>query len=162
MPGMTLIGLGMAILVAPLTTALMGSVPTRNAGLASAINNSVSRVGAPLVGALLFIAVNATFYPTLGSLVPGLDVQDPAIRALVQPFEQPGPAVPQEVADAAAVASAGAFHLAMAVAAGLVVAGALSSWLGLRPRPVLPRAAADPAATGSRPPRSPTEREDPA
>ena len=44
--------LGISILVAPLTTALMSSVPTRNSGLASAINNAISRIGPLLAGAV--------------------------------------------------------------------------------------------------------------
>ncbi len=34
----------------------MGSVSGRFSGIASAINNSISRVGSPLMGALIFIA----------------------------------------------------------------------------------------------------------
>ena len=41
------------MMVAPLTTALMSSVPVRNAGVGSAVNNAISRVGSPLVGALI-------------------------------------------------------------------------------------------------------------
>ena len=46
---LTLFGIGILV-VAPLATALMGSVPVRNVGLASAINNAISRVGQPLGG----------------------------------------------------------------------------------------------------------------
>ncbi|HEX2844769.1 MAG TPA: MFS transporter, partial [Candidatus Limnocylindria bacterium] len=67
-------GVGISLLVAPLTTALMSSIPVRNAGLGSAINNAVSRVGSPLVSAVLFIVITATFYPTLASLAPGTAV----------------------------------------------------------------------------------------
>jgi predicted MFS family arabinose efflux permease len=48
LPATILFGLGISLLVAPLTTALMGSIPVRNAGVASAINNALSRVGQPL------------------------------------------------------------------------------------------------------------------
>jgi EmrB/QacA subfamily drug resistance transporter len=44
MPGITLLGLGMAITVAPLTSAILGAVDTARAGIASAINNAVSRI----------------------------------------------------------------------------------------------------------------------
>ena len=40
-----LFGFGLSLVVAPLTSTLMSSVPVGNAGLASAINNSISRVG---------------------------------------------------------------------------------------------------------------------
>lgn len=133
LPGQLLYGIGLAILVAPLSTALMGSVPPRRAGVASAINNAVSRAGAPLVSALLFIALSATFYPALASLVPGLDVSAPAFRAAVQPLAPPDPSLGPAVAAAAREASTVAFHLAMIVAAALLAAGAAVNGIGLRP-----------------------------
>ncbi|HET7830396.1 MAG TPA: MFS transporter, partial [Candidatus Limnocylindrales bacterium] len=45
MPYILLFGFGLSMVVAPLTATLMSSVPVGNAGLASAINNSISRVG---------------------------------------------------------------------------------------------------------------------
>jgi EmrB/QacA subfamily drug resistance transporter len=140
-PGATLIdavlplaifGVGISMLVAPLTTALMSSIPVRNAGLGSAINNAVSRVGSPLVSAVLFIAITATFYPTLARLVPGLDVDDPAVRAQVQPLTSPESGTDAELASAAREASTDAFHLAMLVAAGLLVAGAVLNGVGIQ------------------------------
>jgi len=133
LPGQLLFGLGLAILVAPLSTALMGSVEPRRAGVASAINNAVSRAGAPLVSALLFIAISATFYPSLASLVPGLDVSSPALRAAVQPLAPADPAMGPDVVAAAREASTAAFHLAMIVAAALLAIGAAVNGLGLRP-----------------------------
>ena len=44
-PMILLFGFGLSLVVAPLTSTLMSSVPVGNAGLASAINNSISRVG---------------------------------------------------------------------------------------------------------------------
>lgn len=132
LPAEVVFGFGLSVMVAPLTTALMASIPTRRAGLGSAINNAVSRVGAPLVGAALFIAVTASFYPALEARVPGLDTSDPAIREQVQPLARPEPSLPRDVIDAAEVASTDAFHLAMVVAAGLLVSGAVINGLGLR------------------------------
>jgi EmrB/QacA subfamily drug resistance transporter len=148
LPAIVVFGVGISMLVAPLTTALMSSVPVRNAGLGSAINNAVSRVGSPLVNAVLFIAITATFYPTLAGLVPGLDVDDPAVREQVQPLSQPSDDVSPEVADAAREASTDAFHLAMLVAAGLLVTGAVINGVGLREHPAQARGSeGEPAAT---------------
>src|ERR1044071_8191956 len=55
-------GIGLALMVAPLTTGLMSSIPTKNAGIASAINNALSRVGQPLVAAVVFIVLSGAFY----------------------------------------------------------------------------------------------------
>ena len=142
-------GLGISLLVAPLTTALMGSVPVRNAGLGSAINNAISRVGSPLVSAILFIAITATFYPTLASLVPGLDVDDPEVRAEIQPLTRPPAEADPALADAARQASTDAFHLAMLVSAGLLVAGAATNAIGIRnPSREAPESAPETAPVG--------------
>lgn len=44
LPGLLVFGLGLAITVAPLTSAILGAPPTAQAGIASAVNNAVSRV----------------------------------------------------------------------------------------------------------------------
>jgi EmrB/QacA subfamily drug resistance transporter len=125
-------GIGISLLVAPLTTALMSSIPVRNAGLGSAINNAISRAGSPLVSALLFIAITATFYPSLAGLVPGVDVDDPELREQVQPLTSVPEDVDPEVAAAARQASTDAFRLAMIVSAGLLLAGAAINGFGIR------------------------------
>ena len=132
MLGTVVFGIGISMLVAPLTTALMSSVPVRNAGLGSAINNAISRVGSPLVSAVLFIAITASFYPTLASLVPGLDVDDPQVRREIQPLTSPPAGTDPAMADAARQASTDAFHLAMLVSAGLMVVGAATNAIGIR------------------------------
>lgn len=133
-PGILLFGLGLATLVAPLTIALMGSVPVAKAGLASAMNNAASRAGAPLVSALLFVAISATFYPSLAARVPGVDVESAEVRALVQPLTQPRPETPPVLARAAQEASTDAYRLAMLVSATLLALGAAVSGLGLEGR----------------------------
>jgi MFS family permease len=105
LPAVILFGIGISLVVAPLTTTLMSSVPTRNAGLGSAINNALSRVGTPLLGAVLFVAVSASFYTGLASRVPGLDTTDPALRAQVAPLNPPKAGVPPDQATAAKEAS---------------------------------------------------------
>jgi EmrB/QacA subfamily drug resistance transporter len=132
LPAFLIFGLGVAMLVAPLTTALMSSVPVRNAGLGSAINNAISRVGSPLVSAVLFIAITATFYPALAATVPGLDVNSPELRDAVQPLTRPPSSVDSAVSAAAREASTDAFHLAMLVAGLLCATGAAVNGIGIR------------------------------
>lgn len=124
-------GIGISLLVAPLTTALMSSVPVRNAGLGSAINNAVSRVGAPLVSAVLFIVITASFYPSLARLAPGVDTADPTVRATVQPLTRVGSDVDPTLAGAARRASTDAFRLAMLVSAGLLLVGGVVNAVGI-------------------------------
>jgi MFS family permease len=141
--GMVVFGLGISMLVAPLTTALMSSVPVRRAGLGSAINNAVSRVGSPLVSAALFIAITASFYPSLAGLAPGVDLDDPEVRAQVQPLTSPPPGTDPTLAQAMRLASTDAFRLAMVVSGLLLLAGAAINGIGIRnpPQRVAERAA---------------------
>src|SRR5205807_2529552 len=86
LPGSIIFGLGIMILVAPLTTALMTSVPVRNSGVASAINNAISRVGPQLAGALIFVFLTANFYGALAQRLPGLDVSAETTRREIAPL----------------------------------------------------------------------------
>jgi EmrB/QacA subfamily drug resistance transporter len=134
LPFMVLFGVGLSLVVAPLTSTLMSSVPVRNAGVASAINNAISRIGQPILSALIFVVVTGSFYAALAGAVPGLDPNDPALRAMVQPLNPPKPGAPAEIVVAAREASTSALRLASIVCAALLAAGAAANWVGLRER----------------------------
>ena len=133
LPAVVLFGVGIACVVAPLTNTLMGSIPPRFSGLGSAINNAIARVGQPLLGAIIFLALSTTFYANLAAIAPDIDTNSAAVRSAFPPLNPPRPgATPDQIA-AAARASIEAFHLAMGVAAALVAIGGAISWFGLRP-----------------------------
>jgi EmrB/QacA subfamily drug resistance transporter len=129
LPGSLLFGAGLCILVAPLTTALMTSVPVRNSGVGSAINNAISRVGPQLAGALIFVFLTANFYSYLASRLTGVDVSSSSFRIQVSPLNTPTEAHLVAVVRDASTAS---FHLAMVIGAGLLLAGALVNAIGIR------------------------------
>lgn len=52
-PGILILGMGMGIVVAPLTTAVMSSVPSGNTGIASGINNTMARIAGLVAVAVL-------------------------------------------------------------------------------------------------------------
>src|SRR5256714_10838663 len=127
LPGQIVFGLGLAMMVAPLTTALMTSVPVRNSGVGSAINNAISRVGPQLAGAAIFVAITASFYSGIAARLPGTDTSDPQFRHDYPPMNVPRTNDPRAEADREA--STKAFHLAMLVGAGLLAAGALVNFV---------------------------------
>jgi len=53
LPGIIIFGLGLSMTVAPLTSAILGSVPPEHAGIASAVNNAVARIAGLLAIALI-------------------------------------------------------------------------------------------------------------
>ncbi len=138
LPGSIIFGIGICILVAPLTTALMTSVPVENSGLGSAINNAISRVGPQLAGALIFVFLTADFYASLASRMIGVDVNSESFRKQVSPLNTP--ADPHLVA-AVRDASTSSLHLAMILGAGLLLAGAIVNAVGIRNRLVAPETA---------------------
>lgn len=140
LPGFAVFGLGLMAMVAPLTTALMASVPPEHAGCASALNNAISRVGPQLAGALIFVAITAGFYADLGRAVPGVDVSSSVVRRQLAPLNAPPAGASPATARAALEASTRMFHLAMGLAAGLVAAGGAVNAIGIRDsRGELPR-----------------------
>jgi len=78
-PAMCLLGLGMTITVAPLTTAVMGAIESAHSGVASGINNTVSRVAGLLAiavfGVFLARSFNASVQPRLDRLSLAPDVR---------------------------------------------------------------------------------------
>jgi len=60
LPAVTVFGLGLSTMVAPLTTAVLSAAPSSQAGLASGINNAIARTGQLLAVAALPALVGIT------------------------------------------------------------------------------------------------------
>jgi EmrB/QacA subfamily drug resistance transporter len=131
LPAILLFGVGISLVVAPLTSTLMSSIPVRNAGLGSAINNALSRVGTPIVLAIIFIVVTSTFYASLAAKA-GVDAASSDLRSSVAPLNPPPPGTSAALQEAVRLASTDAFHLAALVAAALLIIGAAVNFFGLR------------------------------
>ena len=144
-PAMVVVGLGMAVSIAPLTTIVMGAVDDRHAGTASGVNNAAARIAGMLAVAALGAVVVAVFGNFLEDRLASLSV--PADQAAAMMAEVPRLAeaqVPasvqgelrlalQRAIDDAFVAS---FRVCMLIAAGFALLSALCAALtiGAGPR----------------------------
>jgi EmrB/QacA subfamily drug resistance transporter len=137
-PAVVVLGLGMAIAVAPLTTTVMGAVEQRHAGLASGINNAVSRVASLLSIAVLNLVLATVFAVALDARLALLPLPPAAREALAAERRKLAGAELPAGLDAAAQAAArqaideayvAGFRVIMLSAAGLALASALSAWL---------------------------------
>ncbi|GAC1349428.1 MAG: MFS transporter [Ktedonobacteraceae bacterium] len=133
-PAVVVLGLGMAITIAPLTTTVLGAVEDRYAGIASGINNAIARVAGLLAIAVLSIFVLHAFNNNLDSRLNALRVAAPVRHLLdAQRARLAGAEVPAEVdgvlhaqlSHAIAESFVGGFRLAMLIGAGLALASAL-------------------------------------
>lgn len=90
LPAMVLLGLGMGLVVSPLSTAVMTSVEDGDTGVASGVNNAVARVAGlvavALLGAIIAPVFDAALGPAaelpifFGMATEGLSAQDEALR----------------------------------------------------------------------------------
>jgi EmrB/QacA subfamily drug resistance transporter len=132
-PAFSVLGLGMAISVAPLTTVVMSSVEQERAGTASGINNAVARVASVLAVAILGIVMVKLFSLSLSRILAGA-LLPPGILLYVQSnqIKLAGLELPSGL-DAETMALLGAsishafvfgFRIVMSISAGLCVASA--------------------------------------
>ena len=135
-PAVLLLGFGMSLVIAPLTTTALNSVSGRHAGLASGVNNAVSRTASLLAIPVLGIFVVFTFSAALDAGTARLDLPQGAQQHLeAEKVDLGGAEVPGglEAGTASAVERAidgafvAAFRVAMFVAAGLALASAVAA-----------------------------------
>ncbi len=136
-PAFLTMGLGMAVAVAPLVTVVMGSVPPNRAGLASGINNAVSRAAGLVALAVMGVLVLATFNDALDRRLAMVDIRPEIVAQLegerlnLAAATPPPDATPEEaglVRAAIRDSFVAGFRLIMLVAAGMAAASAFVAW----------------------------------
>src|SRR3984893_8244141 len=139
------LGLGMAVSVAPLTTTVMNSVAQSRAGVASGVNNAVARSAGLLAIAVLGIVMLHVFNDGLNRRVVGwklpaavsqsLEAQRTKLAAVAVPENQ-DPATRQLIRRAVDESFVSGFRAIMAIGAALAVAsaGTALTLIGTTPR----------------------------
>jgi len=137
LPAVCLLGLGMAVTVAPLTTTVMNAVGSAHAGTASGVNNAVSRTASLLAIAAFGMVLAATFDTRLDEALVQLPLPAGALEAITAQrhrlagLELP-PGLPGDVAAQvkAAVGEAfvAGFRRVMMMSAGIALLSALAAW----------------------------------
>jgi EmrB/QacA subfamily drug resistance transporter len=141
-PAFVVLGLGMAVSVAPLTTVVMSSVDQDHAGAASGINNAVARVAGVLAVAILGIVMVSAFSQRLQHLLAGVDLSPGAMHQIQSnAVKLAGLELPADLDAGALAATRSAissafvfgFRLVMLICAGLSLASGAVAWLVLPP-----------------------------
>jgi EmrB/QacA subfamily drug resistance transporter len=133
LPALLVFSFGLSLTVAPLTATVLADASESDAGIASAVNNAIARtaglIAVAAVGAIVAGYYGRTLVANVGHRLPANSMV--AVHAAAKHTFAPVNAASLPPADrafvrqASASASEDAFHLAMAIASGLlVVAGA--------------------------------------
>jgi EmrB/QacA subfamily drug resistance transporter len=142
-PAILVFGLGLAATVAPLTATVLDSVAERRVGIASGVNNGVSRVAGLLAIAVLGAVISAHFGAgldtELGARPLGPAAQQAISDAKAQPLGLPdtkhlAPPEARRLRAASLSASTSAFHLGVLLAGLLMIAGGVAAGIGIEDR----------------------------
>jgi hypothetical protein len=157
---MAILGLGMAVAVAPLTTTVMNSVPVERAGVASGINNAAAAVAnllaLAILGAVALTAFDRALDRALAAQPRSIDVQhalaDARGKFAIEPVLARVPEAERPAAESLLRTSlADSIALGFWLAAILALAGAACAALTI---PGAPRAAGVPFGPSASPPKA--------
>ena len=141
LPGLLIFGVGLSATVAPLTATVLDSVDEHRVGIASGVNNGVSRVAGLLAIAVLGAVISASFGAKLDDQLGTAPLSAAAVSAVEEAKEKPL-AVPatdgvpaaegDRVMQAAADASTSSFRLGIGIAGVLMIVGGIVAGFGVQ------------------------------
>jgi EmrB/QacA subfamily drug resistance transporter len=136
-PAVIVLGLGLAVSVAPLTTTVMSSIDQSRAGVASGINNAVSRVAGLLAIAVLGLVFATAFDRRLERGLDGLGLPAVERRGVEAQRGKLAAARSEDVRAQRLIRESfvGAYGVVLRIAVGLSVASALSAAVLIEARP---------------------------
>ncbi len=147
-PAVVVLGLGMTITIAPLTTTVMGAVEDQYSGTASGVNNAIARIAGLLAIAVLGICVVYVFSSSLTSTIMALHLSPNVQQAiLAQHGRLTAIDIPNAVQGTTRTAIRTAidesfiagFRLAMLISAGFALGGAVCALLFISSPAKLPK-----------------------
>lgn len=137
-PAVVVLGFGMTVTVAPLTTTVMGAVDSDLAGVASGVNNAVSRAAALLAIAVFGVVIVLAFEPALLRALDAAGVSPGTRSHMLAQVDKLAAATPpaglaadetRGVVDAVRQASVAGFRWVMLISAALAWLSALAAWV---------------------------------
>lgn len=141
LPGLIVFGIGLAITVTPLVSAILGDVDNKHAGIASAVNNAIARVAGLIAVAAIGAVVATSFGASINNAQSQQHLSEAARSALEASKSAPLVlAAPQNLSAAdqrahtevVTAASVSAYRTGLAIIAGLLALGGVISALGIQ------------------------------
>ncbi len=142
-PAITVLGIGMAIVISPLTTAVMSSVELEESGVASGVNNTVGRIAGLLAIAVMGVFALSTFNRNLDRDLDRLEITTETRESidsqrikylLIEIPENVEPSTRKAIRSSINNSFLASYRLIMMISAGLVLIGSVVAWLTIEKR----------------------------
>ncbi|QXC63099.1 DHA2 family efflux MFS transporter permease subunit [Aquihabitans sp. G128] len=149
LPSQLLLGIGIALAMAPATESVMGSLPKEKAGVGSAMNDTTRQVGGALGVAIIGSVFSSRYAPLIDTKLGGLGLPTQALDtardsiggalAIADEARKASPAAGDQIANAARDAFAASVGRGLLVSAAIALVGAIIALVFLPARAVDPQ-----------------------
>lgn len=142
-PAITVLGVGMAIIISPLTTAVMSSVDIEESGVASGVNNTVGRIAGLISIAVMGVFALSTFNANLDRDLDSLEITQETREyidsqrikyLLIEIPENVDPETREAIRSSIDNSFLASYRLVMMISAALVLIGTAVAWFTIEKR----------------------------